>query len=133
MLNKLLKKYDTSENKKQIIKYIGASLLGYTFVFGGLCFLVDFLDVNKSIAFLIIYTLVYVQLYYIQLKFLFKSKHSIRKLTLFCASLLLFYFLANFFFNLGLYFKYNYLTSTLITVIILFPIRFITAKFIVFK
>ena len=133
MLNRLRKKYDTPENRKQVIKYAGVSLLGYIFVFGGLYFLVDILEVNKSIAFLIIYALVYIQLYCIQLKFLFKSNHSSRKFILFCISLSLFYFLANLFFNLGLYFKYNYLTSTLVTVIILFPIRFVTAKFIVFK
>jgi putative flippase GtrA len=121
------------ETLKQLIKYIKISILGYGFVFGGLYLLVDFFDINKSISFMIVYGISYILLYSIQLKYLFKTTHNKYKLIRFCISIVLFYILANLLFNIGVYFKINYLLSTALTVLILMPLRFLVSKYVVFK
>jgi putative flippase GtrA len=121
------------ENKKLFIKYILVSLLSYGFVFSGLILFVDVFNINKSIAFIVIYAVNYLFLYIIQLKYLFKTKHRKNKLIRFISSILFFYFLANIFYNIGLKLELNYLLATSITIVILFPFRLVTSKFIVFK
>jgi putative flippase GtrA len=92
-----------------------------------------FFNINKSIAFIVIYAVNYFFLYIIQLKYLFKTKHRKNKLIRFISSILFFYFLANIFYNIGLKLELNYLLATSITIVILFPFRLVTSKFIVFK
>lgn len=117
----------------QLIRYVYISIIGYSFVFGGLYLLVDVLHLNESIAFMIIYGLSYLLLYVLQLKFLFRTKHTKNKLIRFCISIFAFYLLANLLFNIGVYLELNYLISTVLTIALLFPIRFIVSKFVVFK
>ncbi len=82
---------------------------------------------------MIIYGLSYLLLYFLQLKFLFKTSHTKNKLIRFCISIFAFYVLANLLFNIGVYLELNYLISTLVTIVLLFPIRFLVSKFVVFK
>lgn len=128
-----LKKIISLKSKKQIYKYILISVLGYLYVFFSLYLLVDVFNINKSIAFMLIYGVLYLLLYLIQLKYLFYAKHNKYKFIRFCASIIIFYLIANLFYNIGIYLEINYLLSTLLTVAILMPIRFLVSKFIVFK
>lgn len=121
------------ETFKQLIKYINISIIGYGFVFVSLYVLVDLLKVNKSISFMIVYGVSYILLYSVQLKYLFNTTHNKYKLIRFCISIISFYALANLLFNIGVYLKINYLISTVLTVILLMPLRFLVSKFIVFK
>lgn len=121
------------ENKKLIIRYVIISVLSYGFVFAGLILLVDYFKIDKSVAFLIIYGLNYLLLYVIQLKYLFNTKHHIKKLVRFVGSILLFYLLANVLYNVGLQLNINYLVSTTITIAILMPFRFFISKRVVYK
>lgn len=121
------------ENRKLLVRYILISLFGYGFVFGMLFLLVNFLKVDKSLSFMITYGIWYLFLYLIQLRLLFKVEHAPGKFLRFCLSLLFFYICANIFYNIGIYFKVNYLLSTLITVVILIPFRFLVLKLLVFK
>ncbi len=121
------------ELQSQVLKYIFISFFGYSFVFISLYILVDILKTNKSIAFMIVYGVLYLMLYTIQLRLLFKTSHSYSKLIKFCLSLVFFYFLANVLYNTFNYFEINYLISTFITVLILTPLRFIISKFYVYK
>lgn len=121
------------DNKKLIIRYVIISVLSYGFVFLGLMLLVDYFKVDKSLAFLIIYALNYLLLYVIQLRFLFKTEHHIKKLVRFVGSILVFYFLANVLFNIGLQLNINYLVSTAITIAVLMPFRFFISKKVVYK
>ena len=121
------------KTKGQLIRYVLISLIGYTFVFTGLYLLVDILKVNESIAFMIIYGLSYLLLYFLQLKVLFRTDHTHAKLVKFFISIFAFYLMANLLFNIGVYLKLNYLVATVLTIGLLFPIRFIVSKFIVFK
>jgi putative flippase GtrA len=132
-IKKSVKKLWHPENKKLIIKYIIISVISYGFVFGGLLLLVDYFKTDKSLAFLIIYGLNYLLLYVIQLKFLFNTEHHIKKLLRFIGSILVFYFLANVLYNIGLHFKINYLIATTITIAVLMPFRFFISKRVVYK
>jgi putative flippase GtrA len=128
-----LKILKNKELQSQVINYIIISLFGYGFVFVSLYILVDTLKINKSIAFMIVYGISYLMLYTLQLRLLFKTKHSNSKLIKFCLSLIFFYALANVLYNTFNYFEINYLISTFITILILTPLRFIISKFYVYK
>lgn len=128
-----MKILENKELHSQVTKYIFISLFGYGFVFISLYILVEILKTNKSIAFMIVYGVLYLMLYTLQLRLLFKTTHSNRKLIKFCLSLVFFYLLANLLYNTFNYFEINYLISTFITVLILTPFRFIISKFYVYK
>lgn len=121
------------KTKEQLIRYILISLFGYAFVFSGLYILVTVLNINESISFMLIYGLSYLMLYMLQLKFLFRTKHTNRRLFKFLISIAAFYIISNVIFNIGIYFELHYLIATVFTIGVLFPIRFIVSKFIIFK
>lgn len=121
------------ELQSQVLKYIIISLLGYGYVFVSLYILVSIFEFNKTIAFLFVYGLLYLSLYLIQLKYLFKSKHSKKKFLKFISFLIVFYILANLLYNFFLSLKIDYLTSTVFTIIILTPLRFLVSKFLIYK
>lgn len=127
------KKLFNAENRQLLLRYIYISVFGYGFVFVSLYLLVDVLGVSEKIAFMVVYAISYIFLYTLQLKYLFKKEHDIYKLLRFCGSLLFFYLCANLFYNVGLRLNINYLISTVLTIIILMPLRFLVAKLIVFK
>jgi putative flippase GtrA len=118
---------------EELIRYVLLSLVGYAFVFFFLYVFIDLAKINTSVSFLIVYGVWYLLLYTLQLRFLFKAEHSQQKFIKFCIYLVAFYILANLLFNLGLYLKINYLLSTLLTVTLLMPFRYIITKFYVFK
>ncbi|MBG26594.1 MAG: hypothetical protein CL818_11010 [Croceibacter sp.] len=99
----------------------------------GLYILIDVYVVREWLAFMIIYGIAYLFLYFIQRKFIFQSKHSIRIFVKFIASLICFYIIANVLFNLLIYFEIVYGLATIFTIITLFPIRFFVSNKIVFK
>ncbi len=123
----------SKKNKALTIRYIFISLLSYGFVFSGLILLVNFLKVNKTKAFIIVYGINYIFLYIVQLRYLFKTNHNTYKLIRFISFILFFYLCANFMYNVGLNLNLNYLVSTAFTIIILMPFRIIVSKLFVFK
>lgn len=118
---------------KQIVRYIYISILGYGFVFSSLFLLVDVLKQDESLSFILVYGVLYLSLYFIQLKFLFNTKHQKSKLIKFILFLFVFYILSNILFNLFLYAEIHYLVATIITIGILTPLRFLTSKYYVYK
>lgn len=131
MLNKLLNLLLV--NKNLIFKYILISVFSYTFIFFSLYFFIDKLLLNKSLSFFIVYGINYLFLYIIQLKFLFTAEHTNSKLIKYITSIAVFYLLANILFNLGLIFSLHYYSSTILTIVILFPFRFFVSKNIIYK
>lgn len=128
-----IKQIFSPENKELFVKYVLISIVGYGLIFFGLFVLVELLNINKSVSFLIVYAFTYIYLYAIQLKYLFKTKHNISKLTRFYVSVFIFYLFANIIFNIGLKLNINYLVSNALTIIILMPLRLIVSKLFVFK
>lgn len=128
-----IKSIISQENKYFFIKYVLISLLSYGFVFSSLIILVDYFNINKTIAFTMVYLVNYIFLYAVQLKYLFKTYHHSKKLIRYISFILVFYFLANIIYNIGLRLGINYLLSTALTIVILMPFRIITSKRFVFK
>jgi hypothetical protein len=129
-------KFKLSFNKVSKVflsKYIIISIIGYSIIFFGLYVFVDILNFSKSISFLVIYAFNYSFLYLVQLIYLFKKKHKPTTLIRFLVYILSFYLLVNILFNILTYFDIQYLISTAITVIILFPLRLLVLKKVVYK
>ncbi len=126
-------KFFNKGNKIFLSKYVIISVIGYSIIFFGLYLFVDILNINEMISFMLIYAFNYVFLYTIQLKYLFKTKHSHKKLIRFIIYLVIFYLLAIFLFTIGTKIGLQYLLATGTTIIILFPLRLLILKKVVYK
>jgi hypothetical protein len=123
-------------NKKsisEIIKYAFLSFVGYGFVFLFLYIFIDVFQVKTTYSFLMVYGSWYLMLYSLQLRFLFNTTHNKQRFLKFCLYLIVFYIVANILFNLGIYLNLNYFIATLITILVLMPLRFLTTKYYVYK
>jgi hypothetical protein len=129
----MTKKILDKKNKKLAIKYILLSLVSYSFVFVGIIFLVEFSGISETMSFIIIYAINYLFLYIAQNKYLFKTKHDPNKLIRFIIYLVVFYILAIILFNTGTKLGLQYLITTALTIIILFPLRLLILKKVVYK
>ncbi len=123
----------TKENKRLFIKYVLVSLASYGFVFLGLFIAVDFLQVHEKLAFIIVYAINYVFLYWVQLRYLFKTDHHRRKLFRFIVFIVFFYICANLLYGIGLKLQIHYLLATVFTVVVLMPLRVIALKLFVYR
>lgn len=121
------------ETRFQIFRYIIISTIGYFYVFLSLYLMVTILKIDKSISFMIVYGILYILLYFLQLKILFKAEHNKFKLIRFFFSTFLFYVLANFLYYFFISLGVEYLLATLITIIILMPTRFLVSKYFIYK
>ncbi|SFD02820.1 hypothetical protein SAMN04487987_10338 [Algibacter pectinivorans] len=128
-----LKKLFTILNKKLISRYALISIVSYIYVFAGLYLLIDIFEFNKTLAFIIVYGIAYIVLYGVQLKFLYSKSHDNYKLIKYIFSILFFYVSANLLYNLGLFFKLNYIISTALTIMVLMPLRLVVYTFFVYK
>ena len=129
----MVKKILDKKNKKIAVKYIFLSLVSYGFVFAGIIFLIEVLSISKTISFVIIYAINYLLLYTAQNKYLFKTKHNHKKLIRFIIYLVIFYLLAIFLFTIGTKIGLQYLLATGATILILFPLRLLVLKKVVYK
>lgn len=133
-LNKFnIKRKFNRENILFLIKYVLAGLLMYGFIFFGLMILVDVLNVNESLSFVIIYALNYPISYAINVKYIFKTKHNKARLVRYIGFIIFFYIVANIFYNICLKLNINYLVATFLAVFGLYPFKLIISKFVVFK
>jgi putative flippase GtrA len=114
-------------------KYVLISIISYAFVFAGLFVLIDFLKLNKSISFFIVYLLAYAMMYFVQLKYLFQQEHKHEKLIKFIIHIGIFFVCNNLLFNLLIWLGFHYLIATSVNILFLFPLRYVSSKFIVFK
>ncbi len=128
-----IKKILNAENIKQGYRYILISVISYVYVFLSLYVLVDVLLWAKQLSFIIVYGIAYVLLYTIQLKYLFYKNHNKKKFIKYCITILSFYLLANLLYYIGLKMEINYLVTTVFTILILMPLRFLIYKFFVYK
>jgi putative flippase GtrA len=116
----------------EILRYILVSLGGYIFIFFFLYLLINILKLNKSIAYFVIYAFVYLFDYLITLKYVFRRRHKNTIILKYFLQLATFFLLNNLLFNSLIYFGIQYMIATVVVIIILFPIRFFTKKFIVY-
>jgi len=129
----MIRKSFNKKNKQLAARYILLSLASYGFVFLGIMFLKEVLDVSETMSFIIIYAINYLFLYTAQNKFLFRTKHNTRKLIRFIIYLVVFYLLAIVLFIIWTEIGLQYLIATALTVIILFPLRLLILKKVIYK
>jgi len=121
------------ENLILIVKYLSVSAGMYILIFLSMYLLIDIIGISEMYAYVITYCLVYIVNYNINLRFLFYRDHSLSTILKYFSHI--FFFLVSgslifkFLFNLNI----HYIFATLLTAIVLFPPRFLTHKFIVFK
>jgi hypothetical protein len=132
-LKKITDDKKTHEYVFQLTKYVFLSAFGYIYVFIMMFLLTGLAKVNARISYFVIYLSAYTLDYYLTLKYVFNTKHSIRKITKYIIYLASFFVLGNFLFNIFMELSAQYLVATLIVMCILFPLRFLVNKLIVYK
>ncbi len=132
MISKFWKLAEKKEKIYLLSRYVLVSVFSYLFVFGGLWFLVENIELNKIYSFVLVYGLNYLIVYFFQRKIVFKKSHTKRILFKYLTSLFFFYMAGILTYNLFLFFDIHYFLSTGLTILILFPMRFYVLKYLVY-
>lgn len=128
-----MRQYWNPDNRNYLLRYVGISLYGYAFVFLGMYVLVDLLALDEQLSFLIIYAALYVQLYYLQLVVLNRKQHNRTRLLRYVLSIGLFYLVGQLLFALFTHWQLQYLWATAATLIIMFPIKFLATRYVIYR
>lgn len=134
-MNKDISIFDTFLNSKfaQISKYILASVLMYIAVSGFLFLAVSVLNLPEVASYVVIYLVAYIIDYIINLKYIFSSKHNSWMILRYSSHVGFFYLINIGLFKLLLSFEVNYMLATWGIVILLFPLRYLSYKFFVYR
>lgn len=127
--------YDLISKKSlgEIVRYILVSIGGYLSVLLSMYIFVDLLKSNKSLSYFGIYLFAYLFDYLLTLKYVFQKEHKHSSLLKYVIYLVVFFLLNNLLYNLMIYLNVHYLISTITVMAILFPLRFSTIKYVIFK
>jgi putative flippase GtrA len=117
----------------ETVSYTLVSIFAYGLVFGLMIFFVDLLKINHQSSFFLTYLIAYIFDYIATYKLVFKKTHSNKQLLKYILYLLSFLFLVNAIFYFVQYINSHYLIETFVTMIILFPLRFLALRYLVFK
>jgi len=116
------------------VAYIAVSVVGYGMIFGLMFLFVDVVGLERSFAFFLTYLFAYVFDYISNLMVVFRKGNSHQRLFCYLIYLIFFFFVGNVVFYAVVYFvKSHYLLETLLTMLILFPLRFFTLRYLVFR
>jgi putative flippase GtrA len=116
------------------VAYIAVSVVGYGMIFGLMFLFVDVVGLERSFAFFMTYLFAYVFDYISNLMVVFRKGNSHQRLFCYLIYLIFFFFVGNVVFYAVVYFvKSHYLLETLLTMLILFPLRFFTLRYLVFR
>lgn len=129
MLNKLVDR----ESFLQLSKYCLVSVGGYLFITSMMYLLVDIVGMKAKLSFFIVYSAAYLSEYFLNLKVLFEKSHSWTKAVKFSLHVAVFLTLGSMLFSALVNFQVHYLLATIMTTVILFPVRFLAHKLIVFR
>ena len=130
------KKYLDSCDVILVSKYTTASVVSFVSIFALMFIFVDILKIGLRVSYFIIYIFAYIADYLINLKIIFLKTHNMKTVKKYLLQLPIFFVLRNVLFNfftLFAFFKVNYILSTILVVAILFPLRFLVQKNIIYK
>jgi putative flippase GtrA len=116
----------------EIIKYIFVSIGGYFYVLILMYVFIDLLRLNKSLSYFFVYLFAYIFDYLLTLKYVFQKEHKKSILLRYGLYLVSFFIINNLLYNTLIYFNIYYMLSTILVILILFPLRFLTMKLIIF-
>lgn len=117
---------------KQLSKYVGLSLGAYGVVFLSIYVLTDLFGLNPSASFFITYFFTYIWCFFAQSS-IFSVERSRKNAIKFVLHILVFFGFSNVVFNLLLGREVQYLLATGLTILIVFPLRFLSSKYLVFN
>lgn len=131
-LAKKIHSHLSKENIYLISKYLGLSVAMYVSIFFVMYIAVDIIGVSEMPAYVTTYTFAYFADYLINLRYLFYRDHSWPTVVKYVFQILFFLGCGSFIFKMLITINIHYLVATLLTAILLFPLRFLAYKFIVF-
>lgn len=114
------------------IRYFSVSALAYVFIMVGMYVLVDVLNIAKVASYLLVYATSYVVEYLMTLSFVFRKTHHWLKIIKLIIHTLVFLALGALVFDGLIKIDINYLVATLLTAIILLPVRFLSNRYLVY-
>jgi len=126
-INKLIK------NNRSLLRYVLVSAQSYIFILLFIYIFVDYFNVNKRISYLFIYGLNFLIVFFLNSKFVFKSKADYKTVLRYIFFLFFVYCMSYSLFELFLFVNLDYLIATFLSMAIGFPIKFFVSKKIVFK
>lgn len=110
------------------------SALGYGIVFLSMILFVEFVGLGNRLSFLISYMIAYVFDYFANLNVLFYKNHSNSRLFLYFFYIIFVAAIGNILFlMLESALNFNYIILTFFTMVILFPLRFVILKYVVYR
>ena len=121
-----------SDYLKESSRYIFISMMFYIYVFLGLWILVEAIQLNSLLAYICIYASAYIINYVITLKWVFRANH--KNLIAIKYLIYLFFFLVinSLMYKILLDYLY-FMNAAFLVAVILFPLRYISSKFLVYK
>lgn len=117
----------------ELLRYVGVSIFGYLTVFILMYLLVGGLKLNPQVAYFFTYFVVYVIDYTATLLLVFRKNHDQEKVKRYLAFLVVFFILNNLLFRSFTILGLNYIVAVVGVMVLLFPLKFISSKLVVFK
>lgn len=114
-------------------KYVAVSVSVYLYIFLGMYLLVDWAGMNEVVAFVIVYAVAYILDYCLTLRFVFAKEHSWVKVLRFMLYVLSFLGLGSLIFKSIIALSVHYIVATFLTAAVLFPLRFLSNKYFVYR
>lgn len=118
---------------RALVRYFSVSAGIYVFILLGLYLLIDWLQVDKIVSYILIYLSAYVTEYVVTLTLVFRKDHAWQKMAKFAVNTFSFLAIGTVLFKGLLSFQVNYLLATLGVAIILLPLRFLSNRYFVYK
>jgi len=120
------------DNLKEPFRYIFISMMLYIYVFLGLWILVKEIKLNSLLAYISIYASVYLIDYVTTLKWVFRVNHKNLIAIKYLIYLFFFLIINSLMYKILLDYLY-FMNAAFLVAVILFPFRYISSKFLVYK
>ena len=118
----------------QLFRYGAASVLSISFVFVSNYFFIDVLKMDPRLGNFITVSVAYAYMYFLSCNFIFKKKVCVQNMKFFIIYIFVFWTLNNAFFSITYSITHwSYLIITAANILLFFPLRFYSQKYLVFK
>lgn len=118
----------------QLFRYGLVSLGGISFVFGVNYLLIGLLGIDPRLGNFITVTVAYAGMYFLSSALIFRQQVNVGSARSFAVYSVIFWSLNNLFFSLVYSVtRWNFLIITALNIMLLFPVRFFSQKYLVFK
>lgn len=116
-----------------LFKYLMTSVFVYIYILAAIYALVDFLQMDKVVAYITVYITAYVMEYTLTLRLVFNEQHRLSKVLKYLGYVAVFLGLSTLLYKLQISVGVYYLLATLLTAVVLMPVRFFVNKYWVYR